>query len=458
MGQYIPPPFGILTLAAYLEKNCEELNIDIIDSQADGLDWNALENRIKTVNPDIVAPSALTTCNAFATARVAQIAKKINSTIKTIVGGQHFTALAEDSMEKYPEIDYIIRGEGEETLRELVDAINRNENTKNILGLTQRIKNSIVSTPDRPLICDLNSLPHPGYNFVKKHMKGYYFSLMAEKETSFAIIEGSRGCSHNCTYCTQSPFWRRTHRQKSPNRIVDEIEQIYNEYGSTFFWFTDDYFTLDERTNKICELIIEKKLDISWFCQARCDDIVQNKELIPKLSKSGNIWMLLGFDTPNPETLKEFRRTGINKSVAKETVTTLRQNQIFSQGTFIIGNRSDTKESIQVLREYADWLDPDLATFMALTPYPGTEIFEQAKQNNWIEDYNWANYDMIHAIMPTETLTRNEVQEELYRCYDNFFGSWPRRYKGISSENKYVRRTYQYLAKQALITRLQNLF
>jgi anaerobic magnesium-protoporphyrin IX monomethyl ester cyclase len=457
MGQYVPPPFGILTLAAYLEEKIEDLEINVIDSQAEKLDWSSLENKIRSAKPDVVAPSSLTTCNAYSTARVAQITKKIDPSIKTVVGGQHFTALAEESLVNFPEIDYIVRGEGEETLRELVEAIKHGENTRNILGLSQRLDDTIFNSPDRSLICDLNTLPHPGYHFVKDHMRVYYFSLMAEKENTFAIVEGSRGCSHNCTYCTQSPFWKRTHRQKTPERIVEEIERIHKTYGSNFFWFTDDYFTLDDRTSRICDLIIEKDLGISWFCQARCDDVVRNKDLIPKLKKAGNAWMLLGYDSPSPETLKDYRRTGINKSIAKETVTLLRQNSIFSQGTFIIGNRSDSKESIKELREYANWLDPDLATFMVLTPYPGTEMYDQAKQNNWIEDNNWANYDMIHAIMPTEKLTKNEVQEELYQCYNEFFGSWSRRFQGISSENKYVRRTYNYLTKQALMTYLRNL-
>jgi anaerobic magnesium-protoporphyrin IX monomethyl ester cyclase len=113
---------------------------------------------------------------------------------------------------------------------------------------------------------------------------------------------------------------------------------------------------------------------------------------------------------------------------------------------------------VEALRKYADWLDPDIATFMVLTPFPGTEVYSEAKQNGWIEDKNWANYDMIHAVMPTEHLSRLQVQEELHRCYDDFFGSWPRRYRGIGSKNPFTRRTYLYLAQKAITTGLRNLF
>jgi len=240
---------------------------------------------------------------------------------------------------------------------------------------------------------------------------------------------------------------------------VDEIEHLHEAYGSCFFWFTDDNFALGDRAKAIGEEMIARGLtDVTWFCQARCDDIVRSREYIPLLRRAGNTWMLVGLDTPSPEALQSFRRDGLDRSTAKESVDLLRKNGIFSQGTFIIGDRSDTHESVAALREYADWVDPDIATFMALTPFPGTDIFEEARARGWIEDWNWTNYDMVHAIMPTEHLSRAEVQEELYRCYDGFFGSWPRRFKSLSSENPYTRRTYQYLARQAILTGLRRLF
>ena len=103
-------------------------------------------------------------------------------------------------------------------------------------------------------------------------------------------------------------------------------------------------------------------------------------------------------------------------------------------------------------------MDPDLAIFMILTPFPGTEIYREAERNGWIEDTNWAHYDMVHAIMPTEHLTRIEVQEELYNCYRSFYGSLSRRLKGIFSTNKLKRKTYQYLAGQGVMEELKSLF
>ena len=103
-------------------------------------------------------------------------------------------------------------------------------------------------------------------------------------------------------------------------------------------------------------------------------------------------------------------------------------------------------------------IDPDLAIFMILTPFPGTDLYEEANRKGWIEDYNWANYDMVHAVMPTETLTRKMVQEELYKCYREFYGSINRRLRGIFSSNKLKRITYRYMASQGLLRQLQSLF
>lgn len=108
--------------------------------------------------------------------------------------------------------------------------------------------------------------------------------------------------------------------------------------------------------------------------------------------------------------------------------------------------------------EYADYLDPDIATFFVLTPFPGTEIYEEALERGWVEDDNWAHYDMIHATMPTEHLTREEVQKKLWECYNRFFTNLPRLYKGITSDNPITKRTYGYLARQNILANLKDIF
>jgi anaerobic magnesium-protoporphyrin IX monomethyl ester cyclase len=283
--------------------------------------------------------------------------------------------------------------------------------------------------------------------------------MMTGSDTPYALVESSRGCSHRCIFCSQWRFWEGTWRTKSAKRIVDEIEYCSREFGSRFFWFTDDNFGLGERAEEFCDELINRNIseDIIWFTQARSDDIVVYDKILPKMRKAGNLWILMGLESNSQRILESFRKD-IDPSKAKQAVRLLKKNDIFAQATFIIGERKDSRESIKSLQDFANDVDPDISIFMALTPYPGTELYENAKKNGWIEDTNWANYDMAHAIMPTEYLSRKEIQEELYECYRSYYGSMKRRITGLFSPNVLKRRTYRHLMSQGLLNALRDLF
>jgi anaerobic magnesium-protoporphyrin IX monomethyl ester cyclase len=237
------------------------------------------------------------------------------------------------------------------------------------------------------------------------------------------------------------------------------MEFCHQNYGSKFIWLTDDNLGAGTRIHDVSEEIIKRNMpdDVTWFVQARCDDIIRNKEALPRLRKSGLNWVLLGVENSEPSTLESFKK-GITPEDAKTAVKLLKENDIFAHAMFIIGNRKDTEKSIIRLREFANELDPDFAMFGILTPFPGNQIFEEAKRNDWIEDTNWSHYDMVHAIMPTETLSTNEVQEQLYECYRSFYGSWGRRFRGVFSSNELKRRIFWYMASIGIIDQLKALF
>jgi len=192
------------------------------------------------------------------------------------------------------------------------------------------------------------------------------------------------------------------------------------------------------------------------FFQARTDDIASNTDLIPKLRDVSVYWILCGVETDSEENLKEYKK-GIIKSDAYNAMKLLNKNDIFSQAMFVIGSRRDNHESIEHLRQFSLDLAPDIAIYTALTPFPGTIYYETAKKNGWIQDYNYANYDMVHAIMPTETLSKKEVQEELWRCYKTFYGSINKGITGILSTNKLKRTVYRHMAGQFVLSKLRRL-
>ena len=459
MGEYLPPPLGILQLAAYLENKNKNVEIEVLDCQAKHLGWKGLEKHIESFQPDIVAPSGFATCSAYTVIRTLELAKKVNPNTITVAGGQHFTATASESLKTYPEIDVIVRGEGEQTFVELIQALSGKFSFSKIKGISFRHRRKILHNPPRPLIGNLDDLPFPGYHFVEDVVHKYHFKMMAGSKFGYALIEGSRGCPHRCTFCSQWKHWGGIWRGKSPKRIADELEFCYQNYGIRFLWLTDDNFGLGKRANDLCDEIIQRGIsdDIMWFMQVRSDDVIKHQDILPKMRRAGNRWILLGLESHSSTTLDAFNK-GTRPEDAKTAIKLLKESDIFAQATLIIGERKDTAESIADLRKFVNDVDPDLAIFMTLTPFPGTELHETAKRNGWIEDDNWANYDMAHAIMPTETLTRKEVQKELYKCYRSFYGSLGRRFKGLFSKNKLKRKTYRYLASQGLLKELRSLF
>jgi len=152
MGEYLPPPYGIIQLAAYLEREVKNVEIKVLDCNAQQLDWKGMEQQIAYFNPDIVACSALATCNTYVVLRTLETAKRVNPNILTVAGGQHFTATAQESLEAYPEIDVIVRGEGEITFADLVKKADEGLPFSKIKGISFRHNGEIAHNPLRPLI------------------------------------------------------------------------------------------------------------------------------------------------------------------------------------------------------------------------------------------------------------------------------------------------------------------
>ena len=459
MGEYLPPPYGIIQLAAYLEKQVSDIHLEVLDCNAERVDWKNMEHRISAFKPDVVASASLATCNTYAVAKTLETAKRVCPSALTVTGGQHFSTTAQESLQQFPEIDVIVRGEGEQTLAELVKRYQTKADFSRIPGISHRRGDAIAHNPPRPQIENLEDLPFPGYHLVKDNMGKYHFSAMGGKSNPYALIEGARGCNHQCSFCTQWRHWQACWRVKSAKRIADEMAFCNHEFGSKFIWLTDDNFGAGQRPAEIAEEIIARQLpdDVSWFVQARCDDIIRNKEILPRLRKSGLNWVLLGVENSNPQTLETFKK-GITPADAKTAVRLLQDNGIFAHAMVIIGSRKDTHQTIAQLREFVDNLDPDFVMFGILTPFPGTEVYAEAERNGWIMDRNWSHYDMIHAIMPTETLSPPEVQEELYLCYRNFYGSWSRRFGGLFSSNRLKRRVFWHMAGSGVLGKVKSLF
>ncbi|MFW9985702.1 MAG: B12-binding domain-containing radical SAM protein [Candidatus Odinarchaeota archaeon] len=455
MGEYIPPPLGLLCLAGYLEAHNPQTKIQVMDCQAEEAEWDDVKERIRSFKPDLVAPSTVSSCNAEITLRTVTLAKEIDKRIFTVAGGPHFSVLAQEVLAGVPQLDFIVRGEGEQTLLELIQALESNRTISQVNGLSFRHNGKVVHTPNRLLIKDLNTLPFPGYHFVREHMLKYRFP--AGKDLPYALVEGGRGCNHSCSFCTQWRYWGKC-RRKSPQRVADEFEYLYREFGSRFLWLTDDYIQLDNWMETLCDELLERGIteDLMWFFQTRADEIIAGKALLPKLRETGMQWIMTGLESHDPKILKKYQK-GIEVGMGKEAIELLKENEILAQTTAIIGHRHDSHETIEAFREWINDLDPDIAVFMTMTPYPGTPKYKEALVNGWIEDPRWERFDMVHAIMPTEHLTREEVQNELYATYRAYYG-WRRRISGVLARNKVKRTYYRHMMRKGFLATLKGLF
>ncbi len=457
MGEYLPPPTSLLILAAFVEREIPDLEIEVLDCQAKRLGWKGLEKYIEKSDPSMVLTSGFT-CNAYTCARTCEIAKKVNQEIITIVGGIHFSFVPDESLNDFPEIDFIVRGEGEHTIVELIKILNKSEKPGKVKGISFKHNEKNIHNPPRSLIKNLDTLPYPAYHLVEENLKQYHFTMMAGRNTRYMMLEGGRGCEYRCTFCTQWNHWGGVWRSKSIKRIVDEIEYLNETYGGIFLWFTDDHINIAGRGKQLYNELKKRrcKEDVMLFLQARTDDVSKNPDIVKKLREVGTYWIMCGVENDSSETLNEFKK-GTKNQDAYSAMKILNENDIFSHAMFVIGARRDTHESIERLRQFSSDLAPDFAIYTALTPYPGTIYFENAKKNGWIDDFNYANYDMAHAVMPTETLSRAEVQYELWQCYKHFYGSYKKGIAGIFSKNKLKRTLYRHMAGQRVLAKFWRL-
>jgi len=437
MGNYVSPPLGLAHLAAVLEATGIEL--DILDCNASEIGWSALGETIEQSQPNLIGATA-TTPFFYEALRVMEIAKKVSPDIVTVLGGPHVTFTPEETLLKYPEIDVIARGEGEQTFLELVRCYEKGEDLSQVKGIAFRYNQEVRQTPPQPLL-DVDKLPLPAYHLLP--MEKYYFTILGK----FATILSSRGCPHRCTFCAEWRFWGGKWRPRNPKKVVDEIELLHKRYGRECFWFGDDCFNVDAgRIQKICSEIMARKLDISWFYQGRADLVIKHKDLLPQMRQSGNLMVQVGVESSTNEELEEFNKN-LTMEQIKEAIDLLQKHDIVAQGLQIIGTRRDNANSIAHKLRCMKWLDPGFPIFTMFTPFPGSDVYEEAKANGWLETLDYSLYDMSCAIMPTEYLSRKQLMSLYYGCFKSYYLDPIKIIKGLASRNSWKRKIWQHMLK-----------
>jgi radical SAM superfamily enzyme YgiQ (UPF0313 family) len=364
-------------------------------------------------------------------------AKRINPDIVTVAGGLHFTGYPDGSLKECADLDYVVIGEGEYTLLELIEEIKKgNNDPKNVRGLAYRENGDIRFTPPRPLIENLDELPLPAYHLLPMDR----YKLYTYWNRAIRIVV-SRGCLGRCNFCFQ---WRQydtrlrsnigRYRVKSAKRVVDEMELLNKKFGIRIIDIEDDSFNGDrKRMEEICDEIIKRNLKINWFFLGRADDFVRDADLLPKMREAGCFMALVGIEVESDESLEKVGKK-VRIAQIKDAVKKLRDNGIATWGTYIVGFWDDNEEVVKRRLEVADEIDPDAVVVQALTPMPGTLLWDEVKDTDLIKISDWSFFDTAHAIMPTKYLTVDEVNYWAAWSYEEFFKRKNRVDRALNSE------------------------
>jgi anaerobic magnesium-protoporphyrin IX monomethyl ester cyclase len=442
MGDCCAPPLGLAYIAAVLEQH--DIPVELVHCNGLGVTWKDVPEIIRKASPDIVGTGAMTPMFSNAVKTV-KIAKEIDPEITTVVGGSHVTFTYEDTLKNIPAIDIVVRGEGEETIVDVVKCLETGSDLKNVKGIAYKNKNNgnITVTKKRPPL-DVNTLPLPAYHLLP--MEKYHFEFLEE----FSTILSSRGCPFSCTFCSEWDFWDRPWRPRTPESVGEELEIVNKTYKRKSVWFGDDCFNVDYNHIKgICEQIVERDLDVQWFYQGRADFLVKHKDLLPLMRKTGNIMTQIGIEASTNNEL-----TSMNKQVTtdeiRKAVNLMKEYDIVSQGLIIIGTFDDTIDSILHKIRFMKSLKVDFPIFTMFTPFPGSKVYEQAKKEGLIEDNNFDHFDMAFCVMPTKELDRKELFKWYGECHREYYFDPLQIVMGLVSRNKFKRAIWRHMFHYSL--------
>ena len=401
------PPLGLAYIASLLESEGEDVRI--IDSITENYTLEKIDKEMEKWGPDIVGVTSVTP-TFYDAIKVAKIAKMHGAI--TVLGGAHVTFMARETLEKYPFVDFVVRGEGEYTMLQLVHCIEKGEEPHKILGLSYRSRSGIVKeNPPRPPIMNLDELPPPAYHLLP--MDKYRFQGL-----KYATMITSRGCPFRCVFCASSRICGKKWRGLSPERVVDEMEYLINEYGVRDIEFLDDTFTFDKkRALQICDLIAKRGLDVRWICSSRVD--IFDKELAQALKKSGCEIVYFGVESGSQRVLNAMKK-GITLKQAIRAVKNAKEAGLKNVASFILGMPDETIDEANMTINFAIKLNPDYAQFTICTPFPGTELYEYAVRNNLLLTRDWSKYNTLTPVMKTKIGVRT-LKKLLSKAYLKFY-------------------------------------
>ncbi|MBU0701959.1 B12-binding domain-containing radical SAM protein [bacterium] len=433
-------PLSLAICAAVLEQ--EGIEVSIIDCIVKGVTPKQLILQIAAFKPDLVVLNT-STPSIEADLKMVFMIKQACPETKTAIIGIHPTALPDECFRVCArgaasagnaisnDLDYIIRGEPEFTLQELCRAIacerdnisgtgsasargaSSQANLQAVQGLSFCEKDKIIHNSSRPWL-DLDDLPFPAWHLID--ISDY---IMPFHNVPFLLVATSRGCPYPCTFCADSTYYGKALRKRSPQRLVDELVFLQERFNVHEFLFWSESFTLDTRfVMAVCAEIIGRGLQISWVCNSRVDHV--NLEMLTALKKAG-CWMIgYGVESGSQAVLNSVKK-GTTVEQTRKAVELSHQAGLEVSGHCILGLPTDTPQTIKQTIEFTIDLDLDFVQFYCAVPFPGSEMYEQACHNRWINTTDWSMFEQNFSVVDYPQLTAKEIMNLRRFAYRRFY-------------------------------------
>jgi len=389
-------------------------DVEIYDAMSYFHTYDEIAKRIEAFKPDVVAVTAITaTINDCI--EVCRLSKQISPEIITVLGNVHPTFMWEEILnEHYTCVDYIVKGEGELTLPELLDCHFSKRNVSKVKGIAFWVENMAVATPQREYIQDLDVLP-TAWDLIDWKI----YSYRPKENSILGIVSSSRGCNQQCSFCSQQLFWSRTWRARSPEKFVAELEHIHTKYGVNAAMIADETPTLDRRRwEKILDLLIERSMGIDLFMETRVKDIIRDRDILGRYREAGIVHIYAGVESTSQDTLDRFKKD-IKVEESKLAIDLINEHDMISETSFVLGMPDETKESISKTVELAKHYNPDMAFFLAIAPWPYADIYKSLEKNVITKDYS--KYNLIEPVLKPANMTIDELRDELNRSTRMFY-------------------------------------
>ncbi len=397
-------PIGLEYIATYLKDAVDQVHI--VDME---LDNRKFQDIINFYNPDLIGITLSATEHNLCL-RLAKIAKQNN--IHTVVGGYHPTSVP-DIMLSYPQIDMVIRGEGEVTMKELVEI----GTPEDVAGISYKKNGKTIHNAQRPQIENLDTIPFPA-----RHLRQYPYKSQ-DRVTDCDVIVMSRGCNGLCSFCCEPSMNQGCLRTRSPENVLNEIIEMaeYHKRKPVNVMFADPNFMGNpKQVDCLCDLLMKHDLNMEFCALVRADAMATHPQLVKKMCQVGIRRFEMGIESPNVKDLKSTKK-GVTNRVHGEAVRNIRENGGRAGGTFVIGLPDQTEEEIKTFPTYAKEIGLTGAAFGIATPFPGTDFYKEIDDQRLIFETNWDNFDEMHSVYTTKYLTKEKIEEMATYCMAKFW-------------------------------------